>query len=392
MPAATPKIVIIGPGKIGCGFVGPLFAEAGWQVMLAARSEASAARIEAAGGFTVRTAGSKDSRRVAVGAVAVGTPAFERAIAEADLVATAVGSASVPDLGEPLARALAARAADRPLDVWAIENADAGAVLDAAVRAAANRKGLELAPVGITSAIAWAIVARGDWKESRHPEFLGDGCRRLVVDATRVLNPVPRLPGVEATERYEESLAAKRLAFGAGHALCAYRGARAGHRFIHEVVADRRLRAVVHQSLVATLTALDRDRPGASGNALVNADWIMGRYANAELADPVRRVARDPLRKLAPDGPLVGAARLVQRASGRVPAGLAAGIASALAYRDPRDSQACLLARRLDRHGDVAGVLYDVSGLDPADPLGRAVERLYWRFTQASHQPIAIAA
>jgi 2-oxoisovalerate dehydrogenase E1 component len=57
------------------------------------------------------------------------------------------------------------------------------------------------------------------------------------------------------------------------------------------------------------------------------------RFANRALADPVSRLARDPLRKLAPGDRLVGAARLVER-HGIRPEGLSWGIAAALAYEN----------------------------------------------------------
>ena len=58
------RVVIIGPGKIGCGYLAPLFAQAGWQVVLAARSPEVVGRIAAAGDFDVRTTGEAAPRRV----------------------------------------------------------------------------------------------------------------------------------------------------------------------------------------------------------------------------------------------------------------------------------------------------------------------------------------
>jgi len=133
------RVVIIGPGKIGCGYLAPLFAQAGWQVVLAARSPEVVGRIAAAGHFDVRTTGEPQPQRVEAEPVLIGTEAFDRAIAGAGLVATAVGMGGPRDLGLPLARALAARGAARPVDVWAVENADVGPALRDAVRSAAAR-------------------------------------------------------------------------------------------------------------------------------------------------------------------------------------------------------------------------------------------------------------
>jgi mannitol-1-phosphate 5-dehydrogenase len=93
-------------------------------------------------------------------------------------------------------------------------------------------------------------------------------------------------------------------------------------------------------------------------------------------------VARDPIRKLAPDGPLVGPARLVVEATGVAPHAFATGIAAALAYRNSADPQSLRLGEMLARRG-AAAVLADVCGLDEAHPLARAVLRTHRRWSGA---------
>jgi mannitol-1-phosphate 5-dehydrogenase len=320
--------------------------------------------------------------------VLIGTEEFERAVARADVVATAVGAVSPGSLGAPLARALAARGAGRPVDVWAVENADVAPVLEAAVRKAAAGQGLALPPVGFAGAIAYAAVTRGDWRSSRRPEFVGDSARWLLVDGERLRGPLPRLPRVGATDRYHEHLVAKRFVFGAGHVLCAYLGARRGHVHIHDAANDRLLWPVIARALMASRTAL----LATGGHSTGSVEWVMRRYANADLRDLVRRVGRDPIRKLSPAGPLVGPARLATQVTGRVPHGFAAGIAGAMAYRDADDPQSCLLSDMLDGDGGVRTVLADVCGLDPTEPLAREVVRLRDRWSQVGQMRRSPAA
>jgi mannitol-1-phosphate 5-dehydrogenase len=394
------RVVIIGPGKIGCGYLAPLFAQAGWQVVLAARSPEVVGRIAAAGHFDVRTTGEAAPQRVHAESVLIGGEDFDRAVAGADLVATAVGMSGPRDLGLPLARALATRGPARPVDVWAVENADVGPVLRDAVRSAAAALDVELPPVGFASAIAYAAVTRGDWRTSQRasgPEFVVDDCKRLRVNARPLVRALPALPGVGATRRYEDLLRDKRFVFGAGHALCAYLGLRRGHRFIHEAVRDPLLLPLITSSLDASRAVLGDVGADASGTV----EAILDRYANSGLRDPLQRVARDPMRKLGPEGPLVGPTRLITEATGRVPAGFAAGIAAALRLRQPGDRQARALTQLIAR-GGAAGVLEDVCGINPDEPLGREVLRLYdhWaapaahslRFAQAKAPIAALAA
>ncbi|HEX2103780.1 MAG TPA: hypothetical protein VHF51_09020, partial [Solirubrobacteraceae bacterium] len=309
--------------------------------------------------------------------VLVGDRALERG-AGADVIATAVGSAGVVALGAPLARALAARATSRPIDVWVVENADVAAQLEDAVRQAAARESLLLPPVGFAGAIAFAAVTQGDWKTSSRPEFLSDTSRWLLVDGKRLRLGVPRLDRVGATACYDDHLRAKRYVFSAGHALAAFLGHRHGHRFVHEAAADPRVHVLVESALLASARALHGDDSGRAAVA-----WALERYGNAELRDAVQRVARDPIRKLASDGPLVGPARLVVEATGRAPYAFAAGIAAALAYRNPADAQSLLLAEMLAKRSP-AMVLAEVCGLDEAHPLARAVLRTHGRWFDAA--------
>jgi mannitol-1-phosphate 5-dehydrogenase len=379
---ARSRVVIIGSGRIGCGYLASMFSEAGWEVVLAARTADTAAGIRA-GGFTVRITGNGGVRRVSAVGVTVGTEAFERAVRDADLVATAVGAGAVAELAPHLARALAARPAGRRIDVWAVENADLGPQLETAVRRTVLEEALELPRVGFAGAIAFAAVSHGDWKRSPRPQFVSDTGRWLLVDEQRLVCPLPRLPRVGATRRYHEHLRAKRLVFSAGHALCAYLGARRGHRWVHEATADPLLRPLVEQAVRAARGALVRAYPQAGGAGVESpVAWALRRYANPELKDPVRRVARDPLRKLGPHGPLVGAARLVEAVTGRIPPGLAAGIAAALLYRDPTDAQAVELEQMLWRDG-VAATLSQVCAIDHTEPLGREVIRHHDRMAEA---------
>jgi mannitol-1-phosphate 5-dehydrogenase len=283
----------------------------------------------------------------------------------------------VAGLGPSLARALAARGPDRPIDVWTVENSDVAPVLRAAVHAAARDRGLALPPVGFAGAIAFAAVAQGDWKASPHPEFVGDACRWLLVDKARLIGPLPRLPRVGATDRYHEHLRAKRLVFSAGHAVCAFLGLPRGHRFVHEAAADPLIRQAVARSLTDARRALSGVLERDSGPV----EWALQRYADAELRDPLERVARDPIRKLSPQGPLVEPARLATRVTGRVPAGFAAAMVNALLHRPPGDAQGSRLAEMLACADGLEEVLQDVCGLDLAEPLAREVTRRYRRVT-----------
>jgi mannitol-1-phosphate 5-dehydrogenase len=348
--------------------------------VLSARTPEQAERIRAAGGFGVRITGSGVTKEIRdVPAVATDTPAFEQAISSADLVVTCVGVSQVRALGPTLASALSRRNPCLPLQVWVVENQDCAPVLEQSVRTAAARAGLALPPVGFAGAVAEVAVSRGDWRGVERPVFVGDPIRRLRVDESALIAPLPRLPAVEPTPCYRARLQEKLFVFNAGHALCAYLGVLRGHRSIDAAVRDRFLRPLVAGSMLEAARALASAYPGLNGDVHECVAKTMRRFEDAELADPVNRVARDPIRKLLPHDRLVGAAQLVRATLGHVPRHFALGIAGALLYRNEHDEEAGRLSRMLERQG-LAHALAAVCGLAPEDELARAVAQRYRGF------------
>jgi mannitol-1-phosphate 5-dehydrogenase len=387
------RVVIIGPGRIGCGYLAPLFKSADWDVVLTARSEDTAERIRAKGHFNPRVTPSQDRnhwtstereppRTTAIcglRAVCIGTKEFHTAVATADLVCTAVGVGNVHSLAIPLASALAGRPASKPLDIWLVENDDCAATLKSEVKAVAARSGWQLPPVGFAGAIANVAVGRGTWRQGGTPEFVGDAARSLLVDKDGLIRDLPKLPGVETTTQYSERLREKLYVFNTGHAVCAYLGWLRGHATVDEAVRDAFLRPMVvgcllesRRALLTAYPVLGTDVHGPVGEALQ-------RFANRELADPIPRVARDPIRKLGRHDRILGPAHLVRRCTGRVPAYFPLAIAGALLYRAERDPQARELDLKLSRDG-VLSVLQEVCGLELTDPLINAVAARYRNF------------
>ena len=372
------RVLIIGPGRIGCGYLAPAFRDAGWEIVLAARAEDGAARIRRAGGFDVRITAPAESRTAVdgVAAVAIGTGEFDEAVAAADLVCTAVGVGNVPALARPLARALLRRPGSRALDVWVVENGDCAGELAEAVRVEARDP---LHRVGFAGGVATAVVARGNWRGGRRPMFVGDEPRELHVDARPLRTSVPLPAGMKATDIYTARLGEKLYAFNAAHAICAYLGWLRGHATIDQAVADPFLKPMVAGCLLESRRALVQAYPQLDGDLHGPAAEAMRRFADAELADPIPRVAREPLRKLAPGDRLLGAVELISAVTGRVPSHFSLAVAAALLYRHAQDAQALQLGDRLAGEG-FRSVLADVCGLLPDDPFASAVEQHYRTF------------
>lgn len=120
------------------------------------------------------------------------------------------------------------------------------------------------------------------------------------------------------------------------HCVAAYLGFLAEKKFLHEGFDNPLVVRVVEGVIEELLLSLKRTK-NHSHNFLENyADKELKRFSNNLLCDPISRVAREPLRKLARGGRLMGGLTLAL-VSGVNPTYLNVGVVAALKYEDPRD-------------------------------------------------------
>ncbi len=379
------KAVIIGAGSIGRGFLGQLFAEAGAEITFVELDEAIVVALEERRGYDIRIVGETTATfHVPVArALCAGNPAaVARALAEADVTATAVGVGALPDVAELIARGLEQRfKTDRgPLNVVVCENIlHSGQHLASLVetRLPAALHARLHAEVGFAAAVVSRMVPRPTDEERRADPLairVEPYCI-LPVEATAFVGPRPAVPGF----RYAESITAleeqKVYTHNAGHSMLAYLGYRAGHTTIWEATADRRVRDVVEGALDETSRALVARHGFDPAEQQAHVADLFQRYANRALGDTIARVARDPIRKLGPDGRLIGSARLALEYE-ITPTRTIEGIVAALLYDNPDDAQAVVLQALIAEHG-VRAALWQVCELDENDWLAGEIETRY---------------
>jgi mannitol-1-phosphate 5-dehydrogenase len=382
------RAVIVGTGRVGCGFVGPALRAAGFELVFVGRNAPMVEHLGRLGRYRVRLiqAGQVEEQ-VVDGVRSVhrsDTGAVTREVVNADLVATAVGADSLAAAASLIAPALFRRRG--PVNVLAFENlVDAGPRLRALVTE--QRGGGDGTwGHGFAGALVTRVIAQrlGDPLGDEPITFVGDPPCAFRVEASGLGPSLPAIPGMSLVDDYAAWMKSKLYIFGAGHATAAYLGYLKGYRFVHSAVRDPEIREV-------TLGAMSEGQHGVA--ARFGADLaggpeelpdVLARFENAALCDPVYRVGRDPCRKLACDDRLVGAARLAEEAGGSA-RNLALAIAAALYFQSVGDPSAVALRTRLRTCG-VRATLRSVCGLDPRGPLIERVERA-WNLLTPGRQP-----
>lgn len=373
--------VIIGAGRIGCGFAGSLLHMSGLQPIFVTRNLVVVNHFDRVGRYQVRLVNGAQSETHTVDgiqAIAMCQPAqVIAAIAKADLIVTAVGAGNLPAVAPLIVAGLRRRSSG--VNVLAFENlANVGSYLRTLV--AQNLPTFfSLDAHGFAGVLVSRVVTEclGDPAGAEPLTFVGDPPATFIVDGASLGPPLPPLQGMLLTDQYNAWIQRKLYMYSAGHATTAYLGHLKGYCYIHTAICDPEIRLVV-------LAVMDEGQRGLAaryGAAIAGAESdlleILTRFENAALNDPIQRVGRDPRRKLGADDRLAGAARLAI-AAGVKPDKLALAMAAALTFNDQADPSACALQREIIGSG-VGKILRQVSGLDPYQDLGRSVTEIWGR-------------
>jgi mannitol-1-phosphate 5-dehydrogenase len=375
--------VVFGAGKMACGLIGHVLAGSGYTVQFVARRPEVVEAINRFGGYQLTIAG--QSRALAIrGCSALPLDDHRRvtrAVANADLVFTAVGIDNLASVTPAIGAGLFLRSktrGDAPLNVIACENLPGtGAYLHHQVLGAASPEtALCIERVGGFSAAVTRRVMTGGNIQRGELHFAVDSEDGLIVDRTGVRGELPAMEGMLVTEDFTALVMRKFFTINCGQAVAAYLGYREGCEYIHEAVNHPRVRPVVIAALAEATAALEAEFPNQKAGIERDAAEAFQRLSSGETADTIARVAREPRRKLSPRERLVGPARLAQRHGLRNEA-LSRAIAAALAYDAPNDAQAMALQQTIATES-LEKVLTEDCGLLPHEPLARAVKG-HWR-------------
>ncbi|NOZ27018.1 MAG: hypothetical protein GXP39_03065 [Chloroflexi bacterium] len=383
------QAVIFGAGNVGRGFLGHLLHESGYLLTFVDIDRRLLQAIRERRGYTLRLAGLDRVQEMHIGPVlgihVEDQEAVSRAVAVADIAVTAVGARALPDLSRSLAAGLARRARERPdepLNIIICENLKgADRILRDLIR---QHLPDELHPyldrrVGLVmSVIARMVTPPPPDEQAADPTLIvAEPYDRLPVDREGFVGPIPRIVGLEPRDRFAAWVDWKLYLHNAGHAVLAYLGYRRGHAYGYEALEDPVVRPWVGRAMRESAQALAAEYAFDLARLEEDVRDLLRRFSNRHLGDPIARLARDPLRKLAPADRLVGAATLCVR-HGVSPDALAWGIAAALMYDEPSDPQARELQARLANEG-LDRVLADVCGLAGDGDLAEIVRARYRR-------------
>ena len=364
------RAVQFGAGNIGRGFLAQLYSDSGWETVFVELRGELVRELNRRGRYEIEIVG-PGARRVEVKTVravrAADADSVAKEVSRADLLATAVGAKALGGVAPLLARGLELRAGSGvPLDVLVCENL-LGAperlrrlveeTIDARAEKFLDEK------VGFVGAVIARMIPP---PTNDDPDILSVRVERysaLPVDARAFRGRLPQIDGVEMCANFRAMEERKLFVHNAGHAMLAYLGFCAGKGFIWEAVRDPRLRANAEGGMKEAGEALCRRHGFGRGEMAEHIRDLIERFSNRALLDTVRRVGRDPVRKLARRDRLVGAS-LTCIDEGVEPRMLLEGIAAAMRFHFDDDPTSARLRRLVEERG-AGAALEEVCGLAP---------------------------
>lgn len=341
------KAVMYGGGNIGRGFIGQLLSQSGYEVTFVDVAPAVVDTLNRDRKYPVRILSGDGYRDVDVTNVCAvngnDTQAVAQAIADADIMATAVGARILKFIVPNIVAGLRRRweLGKAPLNILICENLmDAHKVLEGMLKEQLTQEEKEIfdRTVGLVEAsIGRMVPVQTEQMQDGNPmRVCVESYGFLPVDKAAFKGQIPPITNMVPFEPFDFYIKRKLYIHNMGHATCAYLGDLMHLAYISETMDVPQIQNIVQNAMLESAVALSRTYDVPLDGIVYHIEDLLYRFTNKALGDTCARVGGDPARKLSHQDRLIGAALLVQK-TGNVPAYIALGAAAGL-YRMVREN------------------------------------------------------
>jgi len=322
------KMLQFGAGNIGRSFIGQLFSRSGYEVVFVDINKELIKELNKKRKYklVIKRNNLPDEIILIENIRAIDSfdkEAVIREIADADIVATAVGKHALPQIVPVIAQGLQLRYKKRgenPLDIIIAENIRNGADY---LRKELKNILLQEYPfdklVGLIEASIGKMVPLMK-EEDKKRDLLwvfAEPYNTLIVDKKGFKNPPPLINNLWAVENIKAYVDRKLFIHNLGHSASAYLGYQYDSEitFVYEALEVPEIYKTVRECMRESAIALNRAYPkDLTLKDLQNhIDNLLFRFQNKSLGDTIFRVGRDLYRKLDKNERLVGPMLLAQR-------------------------------------------------------------------------------
>ena len=387
------KAVMYGAGNIGRGFIGQLFHMSGYGISFIDVNMTVVDKLNADGKYPIYITEGEGYREYLVTGVSGvdgrDNAAVAEAIADADIMATAVGVNILKFIAAPFALGVRRRmekGVKAPLNVIICENM-IGADHYLATLVKENLNEEEKAYFDTYIALVEPSIGRmvpatpKELAEKNPLAVCVEAYCELPVDKSAFKGEIPAIKNMVPFAPFDFYIRRKLFMHNMSHAITAYFGAIKGYTYIWEAAKDAEIKLIALRALTEISRAMSKEYGVPLDELLCFSENLLARYENTLLGDPVARVGRDTKRKLSANDRFVGAARLCAK-HGIAPMNILAGLAAGLHFA-PSDDESSLAVAATARDAGVPYALATYSEITEEKDLIANVEAVYDKI--ASH-------
>lgn len=372
------KAIILGAGRIGRGFVSQILHLNDIELVFFDNSSEMVELMNEKKEYTVHVMGYPEENTTIsnVHAYLVSdTDQLEKEWEDADFLITAVGGKNLPALGKYIGAAfkkLCMRHKVHYSNIITCENwvDPAKDIKDAILETLTAEEKEEFSKmIGVAEAVILTTGAGSpDGKIPLNPvDTWVQNFKYLPLEKETLKGEYRELKYVEYVENFGNLLKQKLYTNNTSVGLVAYLGYLKGLTYVSEAANDPEIAPMldevykeINEALIEGLGINEESQYAFSKRA-------KAKYQDRNIVDLLTRIARDPLRKLAPDDRLIGPAH-ISLSIHKQPKAIALATAAALYYDNPDDESAVRLSRMREEIG-VDGILKKISRLEDGDPL-----------------------
>ena len=342
------SFVQYGAGNIGRGFIGQIFSQAGYLVKFIDVNMDLVNALNNENRYPVNIVSKNGSDEIWVenvcGINGMDIDAVAKAVAECDLMATAVGVNILPRIVPALVAGFRKRIEtgnQNPLNIIICENLiDADKLLRKLITEQLTyaEKVVFDEKVGLVEASIGRMVPVMT-EEQRQGNILRvcvESYCELPVDKAAFKGEIPNVEHLYPFSPFEFYIKRKLYVHNMGHALTAYLGALINCEYIYEAIKNPYIKIIVSRAMNESASALSKRFSIPLYDVEEHISDLLIRFGNHALGDTVERVGRDTQRKLSSNDRFAGAIKQCEE-MGISPVYISIGIAAGLLFKCPND-------------------------------------------------------
>ena len=375
--------VHFGAGNIGRGFIGNLLYHSGYETVFVDVNAEVVDLLNEKNEYKVVLAEPDQQEDVIKNVRAINSAQNPdqviQAIAEADLVTTAIGPNIIPFIAGLVAEGLRKRAAqsDRPLNIIACENMIGGSTL-LKEKVFEKLTEAEIAQFDDRFGFPDSAVDRIVPNQSNEDKLMVkvEPFYEWVVEEAKIVGEKPEIQGITYVQDLIPYIERKLFTVNTGHALAAYFGYYFGEETINQAMDNSQIRELVEGALNESGELLVKKYGFNAEDHAKYIQKILQRFSNSHIVDEVTRVGRSPIRKLGPNDRLVSPARQYSEVVGKEPINLLKGVAAAFLYDFQGDEEAVKIKSTIEGYG-IEKAIETFTQIAPESPLFNTIVDQY---------------